>query len=95
MTGTLGLIGLAVALSLVALTLTVWRKPVWAFAHRSVVFGREVRGEVRKISWPTWDDLRRSTIVITILIIILGIVIGLMDWVFSKILIEWLGRALA
>jgi len=47
-----------------------------------------------KVTWPTWDDLRKSTIVITILLIIIGVIIGLMDWVFSKLLIDLLGRAL-
>jgi preprotein translocase subunit SecE len=70
----------------------VWRQPVLEFAQRSAVFFREVRAEVRKVSWPSWDDLRRSTIVITIIVILIGIVIGLMDWVFAKILIDLFGR---
>jgi len=53
---------------------------------------REVRGEVRKVTWPSWDDLRRTTVVIIIVVIILGMVIGIMDFVFSKILIDWLPR---
>jgi preprotein translocase subunit SecE len=65
---------------------------VTALAQRSSTFLREVRAEVRKISWPTWDDLRRSTLVITIIVILLGLLIGLMDWMFSKILIDLFGR---
>ncbi len=65
---------------------------VTALAQRSTTFLREVRAEVRKISWPTWDDLRRSTVVITIIVILLGLLIGLMDWMFSKILIDLFGR---
>jgi preprotein translocase subunit SecE len=65
---------------------------VTALAQRSTTFMREVRAEIRKISWPTWDDLRRSTLVITVIVIILGIMIGLMDWLFSKILIDLFGR---
>ena len=63
-----------------------------ALAQRSTTFLREVRAEIRKISWPTWDDLRRSTLVITVIVIVLGIMIGLMDWLFSKILIDLFGR---
>jgi preprotein translocase subunit SecE len=65
---------------------------VTALTQRSSTFLREVRAEVRKISWPTWDDLRRSTLVITIIVILLGLLIGLMDWMFSKILIDLFGR---
>jgi preprotein translocase SecE subunit len=44
------------------------------------------------VSWPSWEELRRSTLVITVIVIILGILIGLMDWVFSRILIDLFGR---
>lgn len=87
------LIGAAVALLLVT-ALTVWRQPVLSFAQRSAVFLEQVRAEVRKVTWPGWDDLRKSTIVITILLIVIGIIIGVMDWLFSQILIRFLGRAI-
>lgn len=83
----------AVVVLLVAGVLVVWREPVFAFAQRSATFLQQVRGEVRKVTWPTWEDLRKSTIVITILVIVIGIIIGLMDWLFSKLLIDFLGRA--
>ncbi len=84
---------MAGAAALVALAaLVVWRHPVLAFAQRSQGFVRQVRGEVRKITWPSWDDLRRSTLVITILVIIIGIVIGVMDVAFSWLLIDFFGR---
>lgn len=73
--------------------LVLWREPILAFTGRTRVFIREVRGEVRKITWPTWDDLRRSTLIITVIVIVIGIVIGIMDWMFSKILIDFFGRA--
>jgi preprotein translocase subunit SecE len=73
--------------------LLVWREPVLAWTQRSTSFVRDVRAELRKVTWPTWDDLRRSTVVITIIVILLGIVIGLMDWLFSLILIDLFGRA--
>jgi preprotein translocase subunit SecE len=60
--------------------------------QRSSQFVREVRGELRKVSWPTWDDLRKSTLTITVIVILIGILIGLMDWLFSKILIDLFGR---
>ena len=72
--------------------LVVWREPVLAFGQRSSAFLRDVRSEMRKVSWPSWDDLRRSTLVITVIVIILGILIGLMDWLFSRILIDLFGR---
>ena len=85
---------IAAALVLAAIVaLAVWRQPVVAFTGRSVAYLREVRAEVRKVSWPTWEDLRKSTTVIIIFVLIIGLVIGIMDLVLSKLLIDVFGRA--
>jgi preprotein translocase subunit SecE len=65
---------------------------VMALARRSNAFLREVQAEIKKVSWPTTEDLRNSTVTITIIVILLGLLIGLMDWMFSKILIDLFGR---
>jgi preprotein translocase subunit SecE len=67
---------------------------VVTFAGRTVAYLRDVRAEVRKVNWPTLEDLRRSTTVIVIFVVAFGILIGLLDWLLSKILIDWLGRIL-
>jgi preprotein translocase subunit SecE len=71
---------------------TAGTNAVTAFAGKSARFLRDVRGEMRKITWPGGEDLRKSTIVITIIVVVLGIMIGIMDWLFSKILIDLFGR---
>jgi preprotein translocase subunit SecE len=81
-----------VAVVTVVGALVVWRQPVFAATQRSQGFLREVRAELRKVSWPTWEDLRRSTFIITVIVIVIGIVIGVMDFMFSKILIDFFGR---
>ena len=54
-----------------------------------VQFLREVRNELRKVTWPTFDELKKATTVIVIFVTILGLAIGLMDaffqWVFVKL----------
>lgn len=69
-------------------------QPVLGFAGRVVQYLSEVRAEVRKVTWPGRDELRKSTLVIIIFVIIIGLVIGAMDWLFSLILVNLLGRAL-
>jgi preprotein translocase SecE subunit len=86
------MIGAGVAGLLLA-ALVVWRQPVLAFARRSVAYMHEVRVELRKVSWPSWEDLQKSTVVIIIIVFIVGATIGLMDLIFSKLLIDFLGRA--
>ena len=63
-----------------------------ALAQRSASYVRDVRAEVRKVTWPTWPDLRRTTIVVVIFVVIIGLIIGLMDVISSKLLIDVLGR---
>ena len=56
---------------------------------RFAQFLREVRNELRKVTWPTFDELKKATTVIVIFVTILGLAIGLMDaffqWVFVKL----------
>jgi preprotein translocase SecE subunit len=59
--------------------------------RRSLTYLQEVRGEVRKVTWPALSVLRQTTIVVTLFVIALGIVIGIMDWMATKILIDLLG----
>ena len=61
-------------------------------ATQTVQYLRNVRAEVRKITWPTWPDLRQHTIAVVIVVSIIGMIIGLMDWFFSFTLIRLLGN---
>jgi preprotein translocase subunit SecE len=63
-----------------------------AVARKSVGYLREVRAEVRKITWPSWQDLRRTTVVVLAFVIVIGLIIGVMDLASSKLLIDLLGR---
>ena len=54
---------------------------------RTVAFFRDVRAEVRKVSWPTWEELKKATTVIVIFVAILGLVIGWMDWLLQQIFV--------
>ncbi len=85
------MITVAVAAALTAAAL-VWRQPLLAFAFKSNAYIREVRVEVRKVSWPTWEDLQRSTLVIIVIVVIVGAIIGLMDLLFSWVLIDVFSR---
>ena len=60
-------------------------------AAQSFRYLRNVRAEMRKITWPTWPDLRQHTVAVVIVVTIIGIIIGLMDWFFSFTLIRVLG----
>jgi len=88
----IGLIVMFVVVAVAAAAALIWRQPLLAFAVKSTAYIREVRVEVRKVSWPTWEDLRRSTMVIIVIVVIVGAIIGLMDLVFQWVLIDLFSR---
>ena len=44
---------------------------------------RDVRVEMSKVTWPTRDELRESTIVVLIMVLIMTVFIGIVDRVLS------------
>ncbi len=87
-------IGQIVAWSLlgaVVVALAVYRQPVIAAGIRTKTYLKDVRSEIKKVTWPDVAELKRSTLVIVVFVMILGVIIGVMDWAFSKILIDGLG----
>jgi len=50
-----------------------WLRRAWEFIWV------QVPAEVRKVTWPTWDELKKATIVIIVFVVALGVFIGLLD----------------
>jgi preprotein translocase subunit SecE len=48
-------------------------------------FARDVRGELRRVSWPDRDQLRQSTAVVLIIVIVLAIYVAAVDFVFQSL----------
>lgn len=65
---------------------------VVGWAGRTREFLVSVREELKKVTWPTRDELVKATRMIVVLSIVLGIVIGLMDWLLQVILVEGIAR---
>ena len=53
-----------------------------------VQFSKEVRSELRKVSWPTRTEVINYSIVVLITVVILTLFIGAIDWVFSTLVLE-------
>ena len=51
-------------------------------AERSNYFA-DVVGELRKVVWPTWDELRRMTGIVLLTVVILAALIGVADLLLS------------
>jgi preprotein translocase subunit SecE len=46
-------------------------------------FLREVRAELRKVAWPTREEVRNYSIVVLITVIIVTTLVALLDWGFG------------
>ncbi len=57
-----------------------------------IQFLRDVRNELRKVTWPTFDELKKATTVIVIFVTVLGIAIGLMDSFFQFVFVKLVAR---
>ena len=52
---------------------------------RLTVYVQETREELKKCSWPTWDELKGSTVLIAISIALLGLFTVVVDLIFQYI----------
>ena len=48
-------------------------------------FVRDVRGELRRVSWPDRDQLRQSTAVVLIIVVVLAVYVAAVDFVFQNL----------
>ena len=57
--------------------------------QRLTAYIQQTREELRKCTWPSWDELKGSTVVVTISIALLGGFTVLVDFVFTM-LVRWI-----
>ena len=67
-------------------------KPIGARVEAVRGFFQSVQSEMKKVTWPTRDELIKATRMIVVLSIVLGIVIGIMDWVLQLIFVDGVAR---
>lgn len=51
-----------------------------------------VRAELGKVTWPTREELIKATRMVVIFALILGVIIGLLDWFLNLILVTGVAR---
>ena len=62
------------------------------WVHRSTSFVAAVRDELKKVTWPTRPELTKATRMIIVFSILLGLTIGLLDWLLQLILVNGIAR---
>ncbi len=48
-------------------------------------FVKEVRLEMTKVTWPTRGELRDSTVVVIVSVIVISVFIGIVDWILYSV----------
>ena len=54
--------------------------------NKAARFITEVRTELKKVSWPTRDELIGSTVVVLVSVALLALFVGICDLVFSRVI---------
>lgn len=53
------------------------------YVARFANYLKETREELRKCTWPTWEELKGSTVVVMVATLLLGLFTALVDLVFA------------
>jgi preprotein translocase subunit SecE len=56
------------------------------FFARAGKYFRDFKGEMKKISWPTRQQVVHNTLIVIAAIVLCGIVIWGLDWVFGQLI---------
>ena len=59
-----------------------WLRRAWDFVTV------QVPAEVSKVTWPSWDELKKATGVIVVFVIFLGVLIGVMDSLLQLVFVS-------
>ena len=60
--------------------------------HRAVQFAREVRGELRKVAWPSRDEVANYSVVVLVGIVVLTAMIAGLDYVLGEAVLKLFER---
>ena len=65
-----------------------WGAGIGGLVPRVFKFLADTRSEMKKVSWPTRDELVKATRMIVIFSVVLGLLIGWLDLILQKILVD-------
>lgn len=56
---------------------------LWAMAIKN--FLKSVRSEMGRVTWPSWKELRLSTVVVIVTLLLVSMYMGVVDWLLSLV----------
>jgi preprotein translocase subunit SecE len=66
--------------------------PKRGWVTKALEFLRDVRAEIRRVTWPTRDELKKATGVIIVFVLALGLLIGLMDSLLQLVFVTMVAK---
>lgn len=54
--------------------------------NRLTRYFREVRAEVRKVTWPSRQEVFRLSAIVLVVLVIMSVFMALLDWGFSRLM---------
>ena len=48
----------------------------------------DIFGELRKVIWPSWGELRTMTFVVIVTVIVVSLMLGLIDYLLTQTLVK-------
>ena len=57
-----------------------------SFIDQGRDFVKDVMAETKRVSWPTRDELKESTMVVIVSVFVVSVVVGMIDLAFTHIL---------
>ena len=72
--------------SLIILGVLIIVGVIYCIKNREKVgkFLRSLKSEFKKISWSSWRDVRKNTLVVVVVVVAVAVVIGGLDFLFSR-----------
>ena len=58
------------------------------FFQRVGNYFRSLKSEIKKIVWSPWDQVRKNTLGVVVVIVAVAIVVGVLDYAFSQAMIS-------
>ena len=52
--------------------------------------GQDVAAELRKVTWPTWPEIRANTGAVVVATLIASVLLGVMDFLGAKVMSDWI-----
>lgn len=53
---------------------------------RIVSWAKEIKSELKKVVWPSFAKVRKNTIIVILYVLLVGVVIMALDWVFTYLI---------